>query len=174
MCRVDHLRVGRSPISCEPTEQILPDPALCPAGEAIVDRGARAVLRRTILPPAAALEHMHDAADHATIVLALDAAYARRQVRLNPSPLLITQPKEVLAHDPDPLPKTNQDRIVRTHELMSSDPRINAIAELREKRKPERRCPRLSAEAYFFGRGAHTTRLLVEVFPPVPRRMILQ
>jgi len=71
---------------------------------------------------------MHDAADHATIVLALDAAYARRQVRLNPSPLLITQPKEVLAHDPDPLPKTNQDRIVRLERLMSFDPRHDGLA----------------------------------------------
>jgi hypothetical protein len=36
--------------------------------------------------------------------------------------LLIAQPKQVVAHDPNPLPKTNQDRIVRAEKLMSSDP----------------------------------------------------
>jgi hypothetical protein len=45
---------------------------------------------------------MNDAADHAAIALAFDARHIRRQVRLNPSPLLITKPKQVLAHDPDP------------------------------------------------------------------------
>jgi hypothetical protein len=41
---------------------------------------------------------------------------------LDPLPLLIGQPKQVAAHDPNPLPKTNQDRIVRAEKLMSSDP----------------------------------------------------
>jgi hypothetical protein len=36
--------------------------------------------------------------------------------------LLVAQPKQIPAHDPDPLPKTNQDRIVGAQELMSSDP----------------------------------------------------
>jgi len=43
-------------------------------------------------------------------------------VRFDPLPLLIAQPKQVVAHDPNPLPKTNQDRIVRAEKLMSSDP----------------------------------------------------
>jgi hypothetical protein len=38
--------------------------------------------------------------------------------------LLTAQPKQVPAHDPNPLPKTNQDRIVRAEKLMSSDPRL--------------------------------------------------
>ena len=53
----------------------------------------------------------------------LDAPYIRRQVRFDAIPLLIAQPKQVPAHDPDPLPKTNQNRIVRPEKLMSSDPR---------------------------------------------------
>ena len=65
---------------------------------------------------------MHDAADDAAIVRPLDAAYIRRQMRFDPLPLLIAQPKQIPAHDPDPLPKTNQDRIVRAEKLMSSDP----------------------------------------------------
>jgi hypothetical protein len=44
-------------------------------------------------------------------------------MRLNASPLLLAQPKQIRPHDPDPLPKTNQDRIVAIRKLMSSDPR---------------------------------------------------
>jgi uncharacterized protein len=65
---------------------------------------------------------MHDAADNSAIVRPLDAPDIRRQVRLDPLPLLIAQPKQVVAHDPNPLPKTNQDRIVRAEKLISSDP----------------------------------------------------
>jgi hypothetical protein len=64
---------------------------------------------------------MHNAADDPAIVRSLDAPDIRRQVRFDPLPLLIAQPKQVPAHDPNPLPKTNQDRIVRAEKLMSSD-----------------------------------------------------
>src|SRR5262249_52560704 len=60
--------------------------------------------------------------DDSAIVRPLDAPDIRRQVRFDPLPLLIAQPKQVVAHDPNPLPKTNQDRIVRAEKLMSSDP----------------------------------------------------
>jgi hypothetical protein len=63
---------------------------------------------------------VHDAADDAAIVHPLDAPDIRRQVRFDPLPLLIAQPKQVPAHDPNLLPKTNQDRIVRAEKLMSS------------------------------------------------------
>ena len=56
----------------------------------------------------------------------LDAAHIRRQMRFDPLPLFIAQPKQIPAHDPDPLPKTNQDRIVTAEKLMSSDPSIPA------------------------------------------------
>jgi hypothetical protein len=45
---------------------------------------------------------MHDATDNAPIVCTLDASHIRRQMRLNPLPLLIAQPKQVLPHGPDP------------------------------------------------------------------------
>src|SRR5437016_7912574 len=77
---------------------------------------------RAIAPAQAALHHVHDAANDAAIVHPLDAPDIRRQVRFDPLPLLIAQPKQVPAHDPNPLPKTNQDRIVRAEKLMSSDP----------------------------------------------------
>jgi len=67
---------------------------------------------------------MHDTADDAAVIRPLDAPYIRRQMRFDPSPLLVAQPKQVPAHNPDPLPKTNQDRIVRAKKLMSSDPSL--------------------------------------------------
>jgi len=45
---------------------------------------------------------MYDAADDAPIVRSFDTSHIRRQTRLDPPPLLIAQPKKVLAHDPDP------------------------------------------------------------------------
>jgi hypothetical protein len=45
---------------------------------------------------------MDDAADHPAVVRPLDAPDIRRQVRLNPIPLLIAQPKQLPAHIPIP------------------------------------------------------------------------
>jgi len=53
---------------------------------------------------------MHDPADHPPIIDTLDAAYIGRQMRLDPRPLLVAQPKQILPHGPDP-PKTNQHRM---------------------------------------------------------------
>jgi hypothetical protein len=52
-----------------------------------------------------------DAADDASIICSLDAAHIRWQVRFNPPPLIIAQPKQILAHDTDPS-GTNQIGIV--------------------------------------------------------------
>jgi hypothetical protein len=57
------------------------------------------------LPEQVLLNAPHDPADHAVVVFALDAAHISRQVRSNPSPLLIAQPKQILTHDPDPSKK---------------------------------------------------------------------
>jgi len=119
---IDHLRICGSSVPGKVPEQVLPNPALGPTHKAIINRGRRTILGRAIAPPAAALEHVHDTADHAAIVFPLHPTHICRQVRLDPAPLLLAQPKQVLAHDPDPLQKTNQDRIVTTQELMSFDP----------------------------------------------------
>jgi hypothetical protein len=54
---------------------------------------------------------MHDPADHPTIIDPLHAANIARQMRPDPSPLFVAQPKQIPAHDPDPPSETNQDRI---------------------------------------------------------------
>jgi hypothetical protein len=49
---------------------------------------------------------MYDAADDPAIIRPLDTPHIRRQVRFDPLPLLITEPKQIPAHRPIPQ-KTN-------------------------------------------------------------------
>jgi hypothetical protein len=121
---IDHLRVCGSSVPSKLPEQAFPDAAPRPAHKAVIDRCRRTILRRAIAPATAALQYMHDAADDPAIVRPPDAPDIRRQVRFDPLPLLIAQPKQIPAHDPNSLPKTNQDRIVRAEKLMSSDPNL--------------------------------------------------
>jgi len=92
---IDHLRLGRSATSGKLTEQPFPHAALRPADEAIVDCRRRTVLRRAIAPPAAALQHMKDAADHSSIVCAILAAHVRGKERRDAPPLVVAQPEQV-------------------------------------------------------------------------------
>jgi len=108
---VDHLRIRRSPAPGQLSEQALPQSASCPAYEAVIDRRRRAIFWRVITPPASALEHTHDPADYPPIIDPLNAAHIGRQMRLDLRLLLVAQPKRIPAHDPDPLPKTNQHRM---------------------------------------------------------------
>jgi len=119
---VDHLRVRRSTIAGELPEQVFPYAAPRPPSEAIVDRCRRSVGFGTIGPAATAFQHVYNAADNAAIVLPLDTAHIGWQVRLDPLPLLVAQPKQIPAHDPNPSPKENQYRIVTAKKLMSSHP----------------------------------------------------
>jgi hypothetical protein len=103
---VDHLGVGGSSVPSKFPKQVFPNATPGPAHEAIIDRCRRTVLGRAIAPATAALQYMHDAADDSAIVRPLDTPYICRQMRFYPFPLLIAEPKEVLAHGPDPH-KTN-------------------------------------------------------------------
>ena len=99
---VDHLRVCRSTIAGELPKQVFPYAAPCPPSEAIVDRRRRPISLGTIGPAAAAFQHMYDAADDAAIILPLDTTHVGWQVRFDPLPLLVAQPKQIPAHDPNP------------------------------------------------------------------------
>ena len=76
----------------------LPMSALGPAIKAIVDRRVRTIVGRTIAPACAALKHVNDTADNASIVIARRTSLVRWQMRLNLSPLLVVQPEQPLAH----------------------------------------------------------------------------
>jgi hypothetical protein len=99
---VDHLRVRRSTVTGEFPEQVFPYAAPRPSSEAIVDRRRRPVGFGTIGPAATTFQHVDNAADYATIVLPLDTTYIGWQVRFDPLPLLVAQPKQIPAHDPNP------------------------------------------------------------------------
>jgi hypothetical protein len=100
--RVDHLRVRRSTMAGEFPEQVFPYAAPRPPSEAIVDRRGRPVGFGTVGPTATALQHVYYAADDAAIVLPFDTTHIGRQVRFDPPPLLVAQPKQIPAHDPNP------------------------------------------------------------------------
>jgi hypothetical protein len=100
---VDHLRVPRSTIAGELPEQVFPDAAPRPPSEAIVDRCGRPVGFGTIGPAAAAFQHVYDAADDTAVILSLDTTYIGWQAGFDPPPLLVAQPKQIPAHDPNPL-----------------------------------------------------------------------
>jgi hypothetical protein len=65
---------------------------------------------------------MQDAADHAAIIHAILAAYVRRQMRLDPLPLLVVQPKQVASHDLCSPPAENHYPIQPSSVLLSFDP----------------------------------------------------
>ena len=73
-----------------------------PAHKAIIDRCRRSILGRAIAPATAAFQNMHDTADDAAVVRPLDAPYIRRQMRFDPSPLLVAQPNRFLRTIPIP------------------------------------------------------------------------
>ncbi len=70
---------------------------------------------------------MDDAADHTAIFRPFDAPDIRRQVRLNPLPLLIAQPKQILAHIPIPFHFRIRIVFSARKNLMSSDPSITVV-----------------------------------------------
>ena len=90
-----------------------PRPHAAPSAQSDYRSLSKVNTGRAIAPATAAFQHMHDAADDAPVVRPLDAPNIRRQMRFDPYPLLVAQPKQVPAHNPDPLPTTNQDRIFR-------------------------------------------------------------
>jgi hypothetical protein len=102
---VDHLRIHCASLPGEFSEQVFPDPTSRPAYKAIVDRRRWTILWWTIAPAAPTFQHMNDATDDAAIICTLDTPNIRRQMRLDPPPLFVAQPKEILAHDPSPFQK---------------------------------------------------------------------
>lgn len=93
VCRIDHLRLAQSTSNGKLPEKLLPDAPFSPPREAIVDRRVRTVLRRAILPPTTAPQHMQDATDHPPIVRPFLAAHIGRQMPLDLLPLMVVEPE---------------------------------------------------------------------------------
>src|SRR6185369_687781 len=81
----------------------LPMSALGPAIEPIVDRRVRTIIGWAIAPACAALKHVNDATDNASIVIARRTGLVGRQMRLYLRPLLVIEPEQSFAHR-SPLP----------------------------------------------------------------------
>lgn len=79
-------------------EQLLPQPARRPAVETIIDRGRRPVVRRTVLPTAARLEHINDPTDDTPVVHTAGPRTVLRKKWFDRRPLRIVQPKLACRH----------------------------------------------------------------------------
>jgi hypothetical protein len=102
---IDHLHVGGSPIPSKLPEQAFPNAAPRPTHKAIIDRCRSTIFGRAIAPATATFQNLYNAADHPAIIDTLNASNVCRQVRFNLSPLLIAEPKQRSAHDPNPFQK---------------------------------------------------------------------
>jgi len=91
-------------------EDILPHTLLAPAVEPIVDRRVGAVFDRTVAPSGAGLQHVNDAGNHPAIINPVRAATTTGQPRLNPRPLIVTQPEQM------PHRKTSNPKIELNHD----------------------------------------------------------
>ena len=79
-----------------------PEALSAPTIEAIVDRRIRPVIWRAISPTGTAMEHVDDAADHASVVNPVGSTSPTRQQRLYSLPLRIAQPVKLLRHSKFP------------------------------------------------------------------------
>src|SRR5580692_6453387 len=83
-------------------KNIGPDALAAPTIEAVVDRRVGTIIGRTIPPTRTRAQHVHDTTDDPAVVDAMRPAPAARHQRLNPSPLRIAQPIELLPHQGPP------------------------------------------------------------------------
>jgi hypothetical protein len=92
MTAVERHLLRRIAIAGNRRKDRLPDAALAPARETIVDCLMRSLFARTVLPTAANALHVHDAAQNPPIILSLGAGLVGRQTRCDLRPLLVGKP----------------------------------------------------------------------------------
>jgi hypothetical protein len=98
---IDHRERWRIGAFDERREYPLPKTTLAPPIISIEDRRIRPVFVRKRAPPAALAQPMDDAAEDASIVLALRSGMDHRKIRLDRRPLLIAEP-EIVRHESSP------------------------------------------------------------------------
>lgn len=89
-------------------EGVLPNALVAPAHEPIVERLGRTVGRSGVLPAAAGLQNLDDAADHPAVVDPSHAARVCRKERLKPLKLRLRQPESAAHLDLPPFGRMNQ------------------------------------------------------------------
>ena len=124
---IDHLRIRRSSTPGQFPEQVFPDAAPSPTHKAVIDRGWRTVLGRAIAPATTAFQHMDNAADHTAIFRPRRPGHPSAGAVQSAS-IAHRSAKTDSCACSDPLPISNQDRILSAQELMSSDPSITVVS----------------------------------------------
>jgi hypothetical protein len=92
---IDEQSIGCAIGACKRAEDALPDAALGPAHEAIVERLLRPIHVRAVRPAPAAAQGVNDPAQHPAIVDTRLAAHISWQQRRDPLPLRIRKPEEI-------------------------------------------------------------------------------
>lgn len=85
--------------STQRVENILPYALLAPAVEAVVNRCIGSIISGTIAPSGTCLQHMNNARNDPAIIHPMGTATTLWQPGLDPGPLFVTQPEQML-HDP--------------------------------------------------------------------------
>ena len=94
-------------------EDRAPTAAFTPAIEAIVDGCVGTVLGRAIAPTGAALDHVDNATDDASIVISFRSGQVCWQMRYNRCPLPVIKPEQPCAHRKPPVPN----RLARENQI---------------------------------------------------------
>jgi hypothetical protein len=108
-------------------ENALPDAALGPMIEAVVDGRWRPMGWRNVAPPASSFQHMQNAGNDGPIVDARFSRHAARQMRLQRLLSLIRQQEQAPCHDPRlQRLKSGQKYIMKSRHCMGSKPILDA------------------------------------------------
>ena len=97
-CRIQRQSYGIFTELGQGLEDRLPASALGLSIEPIGDRRARTVFVRAIAPTATRLQHMDNAADNPSVVVAFRPGQSAAKIRPEPGPLTIVQPEQARSH----------------------------------------------------------------------------
>src|SRR5688572_8128946 len=99
---VDRCRADHTACAGQRFEYPQPDPLAAPAIEPVIDRRVRTVLDWAVAPAPTRVQHVHNAADHTTVVHPMRAAPAAWQQRLDASKIRLAEPVQLRHPSPHP------------------------------------------------------------------------
>lgn len=116
-------KFGRRPTALrQRLEQARPDAFRSPALKPIVERLARAIRGRRILPPRAGQHDLNDATDHTSIIHTRLATRIGRQMWRNPRKLSVRKPEKVSVHRSSPFRDSESQAAHNGNPFMGSGP----------------------------------------------------
>jgi hypothetical protein len=97
-CRIERQNHGIFAELSQGRKDRLPASALGPSIKPIIDRRVGTVFARAIAPTCAGLQHVDDAADDTSIVVAFRTRQSAGKMRPEPRPLTVVQPEQARSH----------------------------------------------------------------------------